>query len=144
MIREATIEDIPSLVKMGSRFVTEGPVAGKLAHNVAQLEILGHSMLENPNARIFVSEEGAELTGMLGLLLYHHPISGVLGAGELFWWAEPEKRGGGVRLLKRAQRWVREAGGKWLQMGAPDQRVGHFYKRLGFSPIETLYQMELL
>ena len=43
---------------------------------------------------------------MIGLLLFENPITGEPTVSELFWWVEPEARGSGVRLLKRAEQWA--------------------------------------
>jgi GNAT superfamily N-acetyltransferase len=92
---------------------------------------------------VFVADQDGELAGMLGMVVYRHPISDEVFASEVFWWVEPEHRGCGVRLLKAAERWAQRHGATQLQMIAPTPQVAQLYQRLGYSEVETLYQRAL-
>ncbi len=143
MIRRATLEDRARLIEMGQRFVAETPYAGLITIDPERLAVTVGSLLENPHAAVFVSGSDATLTGMIALLAYDHPFSGERTAFEVVWWVEPEARGDGVRLLRAAEGWARDQGIKKMQMVAPDARVGGFYQRMGYSPVETSYQRSL-
>lgn len=143
-IREAREADIPQLVEMGLRFISEGPYREKIKQNPERLSSLTEMLITNSDGKIFVLERGSKLTGMIGLLVYLHPMSGEWVAGELAWWVEPNSRGSsGVRLLKRAERWAREAGAEILQMIAPSEHVASFYVRMGYEHIEDIYHLRL-
>lgn len=143
MIREATAADVPRIVAMGRRFLLETSYRGVIEDNPAQMEVLACQLLESPVGVLLVSETCGELTGMLGAFLFDHPISGERLATEIFWWVEPEHRGHGIRLLRRAEAWAKSNGAAKLQMIAPTPAVARIYEALHYAPIETAYQRTL-
>ena len=143
MIRRATAEDRDRLVAMGRRFVDATDYSRLITINPERLEAAVGSILANPDGCVLVSGSDASLTGMIALLAYDHPFSGERTAFEVVWWVEPEARGDGVRLLRGAEKWARDAGITKMQMVAPNARVGEFYQRMGYEPVETSYQRSL-
>lgn len=143
MIRRATLDDTGRLLEMGQRFVAETDYARLITISPVALAAAIHSILANPNGAVFVSGSDATLTGMIAMLAYDHPFSGERTAFEVVWWVEPEARGDGVRLLRAAEAWAREQGITKMQMVAPNGRVGEFYQRMGYAPVETSYQRSL-
>lgn len=143
MIRRATKDDRDRLVEMGQRFVAETPYAGLITIDPGRLAVTVGHILENPSGAVFVSGTDATLTGMIAMLAYDHPFSGERTAFEVVWWVEPEARGDGVRLLRTAEQWARDEGITKMQMVAPDPRVGEFYQRMGYAPVETSFQRSL-
>lgn len=144
MIRRATLDDRDRIVEMGQRFAAETKYGGLIAVNPERLTVTVGGLLESPDAAVFVSGSDA-LTGMIVMSAYEHPFSGERMAFEFVWWIEPEARGtgDGVRLLHAAEQWARDEGIGKMQMVAPDPRIGEFYARMGYSPIETSYQRSL-
>lgn len=141
-IRPAVLEDVPALVEMARRFL--GSVyRGRLSDDPAFLEGLAHQLLTLPGRTILVAERGEGLIGMIGMMVYPHPMSGDAMASEVCWWVEPQHRGVGMRLLKAAETWARAAGATTLQMVAPNPEVERFYQRVGFAQVETVYQRSL-
>ena len=145
MIRDATPDDIPRLVAMGERFLTEtvyldrrvpiNPVA--MARTVAFL-------LASDLGAVFVSERQGTVVGMIGLLLFENPITGEPTVTELFWWTEVEQRGPeSIRLLHRGEQWARASGAVKMHMVAPvDSRIGRLYQRRGYEELETNWQLD--
>lgn len=144
MIRRATLDDRDRLMQMAQRFVAETPYAGLITIDLDRLAASVGGLLENPSGCVLVSGD-ATLTGMIAMLAYDHPFSGERTAFEVVWWIEPEARGSGdgVRLLRSAEAWARDGGITKMQMVAPDPRVGEFYQRMGYAPVETSYQRSL-
>lgn len=144
VIRDATSEDIPRLVAMGERFLTETVYRDRgVGVNAAAMTRTVLLLLNSPTGAVFVAEDAGALVAMIGLLLFENPITGELTASELFWWVEPEHRGRGgygVRLLKRGEQWARTTGAHKIHMIAPTQAVGELYRRLGYDYLETAYQ----
>lgn len=140
-IRAATLADVPRLVAMG-----RDQVAAVYGDTVADapdaLETLATTLVTTPSSAVFVGERDGAVLGMIGLVGYRHHCSGVPMAGEVMWWVEPESRGVGLALLKRAERWAAETGAQAIQMIAPatNPRVGTLYERRGYRAIETSYQ----
>lgn len=138
MIREAVLTDVPRLIEMGCRFIAETTYVSDIPANPEQLEHLARWLIEGDGV-VFVSEREGQLTGMLGAMIFPHPMSGQRTASDLFWWVEPEARGDGVRLLKRMEQWAIAQGAERLMMAAPTARVGLLYERLGYRAVETSY-----
>lgn len=143
MIREATTADTPRLVEMGERFLTETAYRGRVTVNPTQMAETVTLLGDSEVGTVFVLELRGVVVGMIGLLLFQHPIAGEPTVAELFWWVEPEYRGGGIRLLKRAEQWARDQGAVKMHMIAPTPDIGQMYERLGYEPIEVSYQRTL-
>lgn len=138
-LRHATRDDVPALVAMGERFLAQSPYGDVCAVNRPQIATLMTQLIANLEGVLLVTDtaEGT-LTGMLGLVAFVHPLSGLRVAGELFWWNEG-RSGDGVRLLQAGERWARAQGVTALQMTAPDARVAALYQRAGFLFVESAY-----
>lgn len=143
MIRSALPSDIAQIVNMGVRFISETPYRGHISVNPPVMAQLVAGMLESPDMVILVLDEGDHLSGMIGMHVYSHPMSGEKVASEAFWWVNPESRGYGRSLLDAAEKWAADKGARKIQMVAPDERVGRFYLRRGYTAFETQYQREL-
>lgn len=141
MIRKAVTEDVPRLVEMGQRFRATSSYSEHLAENVAQFRMLAEKLVEL--GTVFVSEHEGKVTGMLGFMIFDHPMSGERIGGEIFWWVDPESRGVGLKLLEEAEEAVRAAGGKKMQMIAPTEGIERLYQKLGYKQVETTYQRSL-
>ena len=143
MIRKAEPADMGRIVEMGTRFVEETTYREHVSIDPQRLTGTVVDLATNPNGVILVSENGNHVDGMIAMLMYEHPYSGIMTAFELVWWVDPEARGTGRQLLSAAEGWAREMGAKAVQMVAPNLRVGALYERLGYRPIETSYQRSL-
>ena len=137
-IRPATLADVPVLVAMG-RHQVAALYGDRIAENVAQLTALTERLVTGADSVMFIVERDGRAIGMIGMVLFDHHISGARTAGEVAWWLEPDARGGGLQLLKRAERWAAERGAAMLQMMAPNARVGQLYERRGYSFLESTY-----
>jgi GNAT superfamily N-acetyltransferase len=143
MIRDAINSDVEAIVAMGTRFLTETSYRTSIVGDAQQMTATVRHLLANDEGHVSVSTDGDTLTGMIGLFVFPHPISGRRVATELFWWVNPEHRGHGIRLLKAAEAWARAHGAEVLQMIAPSAKVERIYQALGFSRLEVTYQREL-
>lgn len=144
-IRTATRADVPRLVEMGVRFLTEQPFPFG-APNPARMERTAQALIDGTGEAsvMFVAEKDSVLVGMLGMALIHNWMTGDLTASELCWWVEPEHRGGtGLALLARTRAWASDHGATVLQMIAPTEDIAALYERLGFVKLETHYARAL-
>ena len=146
MIRKATTNDLPVLLEMGHQFLTNTVYRHVMSENPDMLRALFVGLIESESGLLLVADHGNKVTGpdvvgTIGMSVYEHPMSGDTVSSEAFWWINPEARGGrdSVRLLRATEEWVKEQGARWMHMVAPSRRVGHFYERLGFLPLEMHY-----
>lgn len=139
MIRPATRADIPDIVDLGERHWRESRYGRWMEPNRAVMAGLARALIEQPSGFVLVDEQGGAIVGMIGVAVTGHIYSGELVMSELFWYAPPESRGSGVRLLKRAENWARDNGVKHSAMIAPDERVAAFYERMGYAALEVNY-----
>ncbi len=142
-IRVATVGDLPALVALGQRFREESVYADRLAENPDQMVTLGTKLLSEPHSTIFALERQQQIVGMIGLTIFPHPISGVITAAEVIFWVNPDHRGHGLALLRRAEAWARAKGATTLQLVAPTREVETLYQRLGYAVWEVAYVKEL-
>jgi GNAT superfamily N-acetyltransferase len=140
-IREAVRADIPHLVVMGLHFVRSGDYAGHLDENPDALFDTMLRLIESGDALLLVQGEDKP-TGMIGALIFSHPLSHQTFFSELFWWVEPDHRGNGLALLRMAEKWATARGASHSIMISPDERVSRVYETLGYSLLETHYVKE--
>lgn len=143
MIRHATHEDIPQIVRMGANFIDDVYPAA-ITFNADTLATLTAQLIDGTGA-VFVSENDHDVDGMIALIIVRQPMSGELVATELVWWMNPEARGGrtAIRLLSQAEAWAKAQGATRLQMIAPNDKVCQFYEQLGFKRVEVAYMRAL-
>lgn len=143
MIREATLDDVSQLLEMGKHFLAQTAYGHRLGTNVEQMAKTAVALIDQDNGVVFVVAQGTALLGMIGVLRFQHHLSGEPVAAEVFWWVEPEARGVGVRLMKRAEAWAKAHGAVRFQMVSPEPKVGQLYERMGYQAIEVAYERTL-
>ena len=146
MIREAEAKDIPRIVELGSKSISEGPYRDQLLDNPEVTRSLTAKMLSSENAHVLVAEDADGVFGLFAYILFPHYFSGELTAGEMIWYVVPEKRAGSptsLELLWKAQQSAKEKGAKRFQLTAPTPEIGRMYSQMRFKEIETTYQREL-
>jgi GNAT superfamily N-acetyltransferase len=112
-----------------------------VADNPAHLTVLTTRMVSDPTCAVFVAEQYGTVVGMIGVVSFAHHLSGAAMVGEVAWWVDPEARGSGLALLRRAEQWARERGATAMQVAAPGgSDVGRLYERRGYRLVETTYQ----
>lgn len=139
MIRTATLADVPRLVELGTRWISEGPYAGHITPRAESMAKLATGLIEADHGLVLVYESDGRTLGMIGAIATFHPYSGDPVMSEMFWYVEPESRGGGVRLLKAAEDWARSHGILDSIMISPSPKVSAFYRRLGYERLEEQF-----
>jgi GNAT superfamily N-acetyltransferase len=121
-------------------FLRESVYAAHVAEHPAQAEKVVRYLLEHPDGTVLVADVDGTVIGMIGLLVVPHLFSGELTCGEVCWFVDPAHRGSaGLRLLRAAEQWAREAGAVTMQMIAPTARAAALYERLHYTALETNY-----
>lgn len=138
MIREAVRDDIPHLVVMGLHFLRSGAYSGHLEENPDALFEIMLRLIESDDALLLVQDDGKPV-GMLGAIIYCHPLTWQVFFNEIFWWVEPDSRGDGIALEQAATEWAKQHGATKSIMVSPDDRVSRLYERRGYTKLETHY-----
>ncbi len=142
MIRAAVPSDRAAMIAMGSRFL-DVVYRDVLTGSPSSLGALFDGLLPMDEALLLVDDRDGEVKGMIGAVCFAHPMSGERCATELFWWADPDVRGAGIRLMKAAERWAKNRGAVKMFMVAPTPDVEALYTRLSYTPVERSYQRTL-
>lgn len=143
LIRDADETDVDAIVAMAEQFLADSAYGARIPTRPTALKAFAERLIALEDATILLALEEDRPIGMLALWAYPHPFVGETVAAELVWWVHPDRRGVGVRLLKRAETWARAHGAFALQMVAPTDRVARFYEACGFTLVETMYQKEI-
>ncbi len=144
-IRQAIVTDIPMVVTMGMKFLSNGPYKDQIG-NPKKATQLAFAMLQSTGGQIIILEEEGKVVGMFAFIVTPHYFSGELTAQELIWYVEPESRKGGaaLKLLAEAERISRSLGVKRMQLTAPTEELGKLYKYCGgYTRLEVTYQRVL-
>ena len=142
--RDATAADLPRLCELFERFRAESHYAKYgPAHPEVSTPFI-ESLLTADDRVVLVVEAEAQIVGMIGVVVTQHPMSGERCATEMFWYLEPEFRGSGVWLLRRAERWALDRGAKFILMVSPQSHaVDRIYEALGYEAGETSWYKSL-
>lgn len=147
IIRPATETDIPALIEIGHKFFAFNPYRHFMELDE---DCLAGTLRGMMNDHVLLVAEVGGVVGTAGAMvapLYwnHAHLHGL----ELFWWLDPEHRGGGNGkfLRKTLEDAVRARGVRFWNMVAledsmPDQ-VGEMYRKAGFQPVEHVYMKVL-
>lgn len=154
-IREATRDDLAGVRRLALNFIR-----GTNYRTVPELEAaFGDATIEHAltHGVIFVGTDASaddphdrrageeRLVGMIAGAWEPTNTGGAL-VSELVWWVEPAYRKTrlGPNLLRCLEDWTRQKGCHVLKMVAPAESPDHcpvatYYKRLGYTPIETAF-----
>lgn len=136
MIRIATAEDIPTIVRMTERL--RASVQSPLDVDTVVTTRFVRSLMASPMAAVWVVDGQGGPTGFLAASVGTASISMLPIAVEHGWWAE---QGGGLRLLKIYIAWARDVGCFAARMSTPphNARAASILDRLGFDLAEQAW-----
>ncbi|KFC61958.1 GNAT family N-acetyltransferase [Massilia sp. LC238] len=149
MIRRAALSDLGALLSMGRKFFAASGYADIARFDEESFRRTVDQLMTD-NAVCLVAEIDGQVVGAAGALAYPFYFDASHKTGqEVFWWLDPEHRGGqvGIRLFAELEAWARAQGCKSFTMIALDAvdawRVGKIYQRCGYRPSEHSYIKEL-
>lgn len=145
MIRPATVNDLPEIVRMGSRSLMDGPYKEKIKDDPQTAAELVVQVIEDQKGKVFVAEENGKLIGILGLVIFPNYYTREMTAHELIWYVLPEYRRSftAAALFRRAEAEARNAGCVKMVFTAPTQEVAKAYEALGYKALEVAYYKDL-
>jgi N-acetylglutamate synthase-like GNAT family acetyltransferase len=138
MIREATVDDIPSIVDMGERMAARAALA--VGYDPVSVAATLSQLIESPEGILLVSK-----SGMIGGLCYPHPFNHAVKVGQEFFWYSEE--GVGLDLLDVCEAQAKDLGAKfWTMFCMATMRpraVGRLLEWRGYVANEHSYIKEL-
>ncbi len=151
MIRQAKISDLPRLQIMGAKFFKVSGLDKWFSFKPRSFSQLCTRLMENDQAVILVAEREIGAIAMAAALAYPCWFNeDHLTAQELFWWVEPEFRGGQVsgQLHRGLEDWARSRRCLTMEMGALEasrpEALAALYKRKGYGAKESIFCKRLV
>ena len=143
MIRRAEMSDLDAIVAMGERFYRGTSYARWASFCPESARLLGEMLIEE--GVVLLADGPVRPVGMVGLAVVPFMFNrSSLAAHEVFWWVEPEARGGlaAWRLLKAVEPACAEMGCSAIQMnllGDSPEIASSMYLRAGYLHTETSF-----
>ena len=148
MAREATLRDIPHLIKFLTPFHDEGgykdiPIQGKLASSNLQV------MLSSPMHQIWVIERDGQICAALGVVSQELWFTKRHYATNLFLCANGKGKGTAGFLLRRFKKWVdgrpiiKDVTLAVTSELGDVKRVEKLYQAVGFKRLGGLFRLEI-
>ena len=142
-IRDATIEDMDAILKMGREFFETTYYAGIAPFCEDTASNLIKIILDTGVLKLAIID--GEYCGMIGLVMFPFAFNArVNSAHEVFWYTSPDIRGAGIAkaLMNAAEQECLLKGAVSIQMGtlatSPPQ-AAKLYESLGYKLEETSY-----
>jgi GNAT superfamily N-acetyltransferase len=135
LIRAASPNDVPALVRLVEQYWSFEDIPGFDAHCVENL--LRAALFADGRARCWLAEPAGEVGGyVLAVLVFSLEHGGMMAEIDEFFVAPAFRRHGiGAALLREAENVLRESGVKrvQLQLGSGNARARHFYAARGYG-----------
>jgi GNAT superfamily N-acetyltransferase len=143
IIVDATVDDMPSMLKMGREFYETTYYAGIAPFDEDTVANLLNIILETGVLKLAMID--GEYCGMIGLVMFPFAFNAkVNSAHEVFWYISPDARSLGIAkaLMQSAEQECLLKGAVSIQMGtlatSPPQ-AARLYESLGYKLEETSY-----
>ena len=138
MIREAFQSDLGALIALARQFDAASQYGEWDAFTGSVVQDMLQDMLDDPMSRIFVTDDRQ---AAIGVTLAPSLKSGALMRLERFWYADPSKRGVGMRLYRAADAWATAQGAEIRSLVCPWKapEVRALYERMGYEPVEITW-----
>jgi GNAT superfamily N-acetyltransferase len=145
MIRKLGIHDLPRCEVTALAFYSSSKFLEKF--ETERFSAIWKTLLENGSGVIFAYEHENCIVGALGGIVHQDIYGPSIIAEEFFWFVEEEYRGAGLLLYHEFEEWAVSRGADTIQMvhllDLMPEKVGAFYRRQGYHPIETRYSKKL-
>ncbi len=144
MIREATPEDISSILVMGRKFFDLAGWGALAEWDVGSVIDLLERLIVSPEGFLFVADDG-EVRGMAGGMVVPFCYNtAVLIGHEQFFWVEPEARGrDSLELFDALENAARDRGAQGFAMfnieGLKSDVLARLYRRRGYKAKENTF-----
>jgi GNAT superfamily N-acetyltransferase len=148
-MRQVGIGELESVAELAVEFYASSKFLR--GFNREHFVTLWTSILSTESGVIFALFDGDIVAGAIAGTVYPEAYSNEKIAQEWFWFLRSAYRGkalASVQLYKRFERWAKEKGCVEIRMGhlsdLMPEKVASFYRRLGYSQVETNYSKRLV
>ena len=144
MIRPATVDDIPEIIRLGQVMATESVTYRNVEWDIPTASEFLREIIEQIGV-IFLFEREGEIIGGFGGSVTNHWFSKELYGFDLFLFVHPDKRGGAValRLINCFETWARLRGAKTIHCGITTgikvAETSRLYRAIGFEELGPLF-----
>lgn len=146
MVHLLSIEEVPRLIPLGRLFFAESGSAGEF-NPVHFASAWSKSIRVGTGLVLVVDDPGRGIKAALGGAVWQCPNTGDLIAAETFYYAHPDHRGSGLKLLPAFEAEVKRRGAKrvWMvRLTTPgSERIDTLYARRGYKLREVLHEKQL-
>lgn len=152
MIRLATLQDMPELMRMCRSFYEYADFAGK-GLTLKEQDFMGFAktLIENDLRILYVACENGKIAGTIGGIYSPWFMNFSQGmANEQWWWVDEEYRKSTIaeELLEEFIKWGKEEmGATHIMMGVLNTNkravIERLYKMKGYKPLETYFVKEI-
>lgn len=146
MIKIATLEDLPGLLKVLKNFFDASPFNGLTDFDVVIATETATKIIqgEKENGIVLLYLKEGVVKGVLAGLCHQMFFSKDKVATELCWWVDEDARGrDSLELISAYEFWAEKVGCTITTManltGTTGERLDKYYKRRGYTPLETAY-----
>lgn len=103
------------------------------------------NLIASPQGLLLINEGENGPNGFIAASVGFATITALRIAIEHGWWAGPDARGAGLRLLILYERWAKQQGCRMIRMSTPphNQRAATILQRRGFFTSEIAWAKEL-
>lgn len=147
MIRNATHDDIPTMIALGEAMHAESRYA-RFPWNSERVAALIATLIDSDDGLALVAEEGGEIIGGILAAIEESFFGPARFACEFAVFVRPDARGGMVaaRLLSTYAQWARERGAELVQAGittgVATESSARLYSMVGFQPVGQLFEYQ--
>ena len=143
-LRLASVEDTGAILRLLFDAATRSPYTGGAVLDRDGLTAHFTGLIANSNVGFLIAISGADVCGVLGLMLYDDLISSDRLAAQICWYVAKERRDGtGIKLLSYGEEWAKQHGVTRIQMVAPAPKFNAVFTRRGYVATHRVYERRL-
>ena len=135
MVRQATLSDIPELLRLGRKFHAASPYASMVRFNDEDMTATLNNLING--AGVVFKTRHAICGGLITPLLFNHKA--LVGA-ELFLFSE---KGTGLDVRKAFEKWASDNGAKYIQMSClvntKEKPMRRLFRSFGYDAKEVSF-----
>lgn len=147
MIRNATHDDIPTMIALGEAMHAESRY-GRFPWNSGKVAALIASLIDSDDGLALVAEEDGQIIGGILAAIEDSFFGPARFACEFAVFVRPDARGGmtAARLLRVYAQWARKRGAHLVQAGittgVATESSARLYSAVGFQPVGQLFEYQ--